>query len=228
LLAIFLVSPLAFPMVEAQNQVNVDPSDVFRIPALDGSINFAVNGTYETATLQDNTWVFTNLRLNGSVALPNFKCATENTDLTIYYCRNFTSRITLRYFAEGDGRQTFDLGLGSKAAKYGGGDWVVSASGNTFWSAGDKWHVNPDGSVTVNRVSGNVSVSHWYYMEAADTSDQPFYQAHSVAIGTVIAVFLTMVTATICMRTKEKTIQKDDNQPRRPKFWFKRKEQVEK
>ena len=55
-----------FPNMQAQTIVTFSPADKFDIPVLDGAVSFAVNGSYSKATFENNTWIFTDLQLNGS------------------------------------------------------------------------------------------------------------------------------------------------------------------
>ncbi len=198
--------------LEAQTTVNFSPEDKFSIPEYNGAISFAVNGSYTTATLQDNVWTFTDLHLNGSPSLAILKISTENSNLTIlsYRIRNGTYLIpneSLRYSIIGEGKASVNFGL-SNAGQYSGADWYVSKAGRNstiFLSLGHDYVLGNDGTLTIYSVTGNVSVTHEFlngYL--GNTSNLPFYQQHSVIIA-VALVFVITVAVVIVIGLKNKT-----------------------
>lgn len=66
ILMIVLVFPYIYPNAQAQTVTTFTPADKFSIPAYNGVISFAVNGSYSEATLDNDTWTFNSLTLNGS------------------------------------------------------------------------------------------------------------------------------------------------------------------
>ena len=60
---VILLSPLTYPPAHAAATTNFSSTDTFAIPENNSTIAFAYNGSYETATLVNSTWVFTNLQL---------------------------------------------------------------------------------------------------------------------------------------------------------------------
>ena len=63
---IVMLSPWTYLSVHAASTTNFLPTDTFAIPENNSTIAFAYNGSYETATLENSTWVFTNLQLTPS------------------------------------------------------------------------------------------------------------------------------------------------------------------
>ena len=61
-----MLSPWTYLSVHAASTTNFLPTDTFAIPENNSTIAFAYNGSYETATLVNSTWVFTNLQLTPS------------------------------------------------------------------------------------------------------------------------------------------------------------------
>jgi len=193
------VSPSLVSSVEAQNRTSFSTSDVFMIPALNGSIRFALNGSYSSAVLENNTWVFNDLALNTSRSLGNLRVSVQDSDITIFsfYSSNNISatRQSVRYNAQGEGRQVFDLGV--EGATHHSEWWVTTGGPNTvFLAQGREWHLSPDNIVTVNRQTGNISVAH-YNFNAQSYGSLPFEERHSVLIGTLAVVAVTAIAASM-------------------------------
>ncbi|MGA3290998.1 MAG: hypothetical protein ABSD42_12250 [Candidatus Bathyarchaeia archaeon] len=213
IIVIIIIFPLSCSNAQAQTNIAFNPVDQFSIPAYNGSISFAVNGTYFTATFENNSWTFTNLLLTGSAPLENFEVSTQNSNLTIL--SYLTSNITgfqieqLRYVVEGRGKQIVNLGLGPEESGlspiY---EWSVVVNGKTFLSEGADWSVSNDGTMTINGESGNVSLVHFNFSDfgsSASNSNLPFYQQHSVVIGIATTVAVVVVIAVgIKVKNKEK------------------------
>ena len=107
-LAIVLIVALTFfPKFSntlAQTDTTFTSSDKFRIPELKGSIRFNVNGNYTSATLQNNTWVFTDLKLANSPIVRTLKISVENSNITVYSYRTFPQfgrSTSIRFNVEG-------------------------------------------------------------------------------------------------------------------------------
>jgi hypothetical protein len=191
---------LGFFSAQAQAFISFTPKDAFIIPENNSTINFATDGTYSEATLQNGTWNFMNLQLNNpdnNSGLANFKASAQDSSVTIASCQNFigtvTAGIRLRYSVVGYGTQVFNFGVILK-----GGEWTVSFNGD-FVTENVGWRSSPDGTVTVTGATANVSIS--YYIVPSelggnmDTSNQTFYQKHSVAIVTAVSVALVFILA---------------------------------
>ena len=199
--------------LQAQTNAMFSPTDKFSIPAYNGAISFAVNGSYSTASLQGNVWTFTDLLLNGSPSLATLKISTENSNLTIlsYRTRNGTVQIpdeTLRYRIVGEGRVTINLGF-SNPGQYGGSDWYVSKAGRNstiFLSLGHDYSLGKDGTLIVYDVTGNISVTHDFlngYL--GNNANLPFYLQHSVIIAVTLVLVIT-VSLVVVIKLKTKKI----------------------
>jgi len=70
-------------LAQAQTVTEFTPENQFPIPANNGTINFAVNGTYAQAKQENNSWIFSELKLfTSSEALPYIQIAIQNCTLT--------------------------------------------------------------------------------------------------------------------------------------------------
>jgi len=194
-LMIGLVLPWACHIAVAQSDVNFTPTDSFDIPASNGAISFAVNGTYSQASLINGIWNFANLRLDYSHPLENLEVSAQNSKITIRSYWRFNTTLgtaLLRYRVEGQGKQTFNIGLDPKR-----GEWSVVFD-EVYMGEGDGWSMSPDGTLTITGATSNVTV--WYYgfpgsIIGDGSSNQPFYEQHSVAGATAVAVAITLAFA---------------------------------
>jgi len=184
---------LSCPNTLAQTSTAFVPADKFDIPANNGAINFAVNGSYSTATFEGSTWTFTNLLINGSEPLQNLEISTENSNVTIF---SYHTRILdfpsdqLRYFVQGRGQQIINIGVGLQGES--NVDWVVS-SNRSFISNG--WTVSHNGTVTLTGLTGNISITYFGFTNQLTNSNLPFYEQHSVAIAVAVLFAVTVAVA---------------------------------
>jgi hypothetical protein len=183
-------------------------SDVFLVPELNGSIRFAYNGSYSSAVLENNTWVFNDLMLNNTRVLGNLRVSIKDSDITVfsfYSSSNISAtRQSVRYNAQGVGSQVFDLGVYD--ATHHSEWWVtVSVPSTVFLAQGREWHLSPDNIVTVKGQTGNISVSH-YDFNAQSYNSLPFMERHSVLIVTLAVVVVTAIAASIVsVKVRRKT-----------------------
>jgi hypothetical protein len=209
-----LIIPLNYHYVSAQTSTAFSPQNTFNIPALNGSVSFGVNGSYSTATLLNNTWAFTNLRLNYSQLLRNFSISTQDSNITINSYRTNSASVLARtqqlsYTVRGQGQQTINLGLSQRQTVLSRASWYVTFNNlvngtnfgrSTFLLEGQRWHFQPDGSLFINGTSGRVTVN---YDPSANTH-LPFWQQHSVAIATAVAlVIVVAIIVVIKVKSKE-------------------------
>jgi hypothetical protein len=186
--------------VQAQNTTVFSSSDRFSIPQLNGTICFAYNGSYSSASLVNDTWVFKDLAINTSRRLGDLNVSVQNSNITIYsfYSSDAISatRQYIRYFAEGAGRQVFNLGVNGTTHP---SEWwvTINAPNSVFLAQGREWQLLPDNTVIVDGQTGNVSVSHFNFNVGPDYSNVPFVERHSVLIVTVAAVAVTVVVASV-------------------------------
>jgi hypothetical protein len=197
------------PTAQAEN--TFIPTDKFTTPSQNSTISFAVSGTYSNATLKNGVWSFTDLRLNGSQPLDKLEVSTQNSNITIFshlsydYLRKIS---VLTYFAEGQGTQTLNIGIG--AGKEQGGiniEWSVIVN-DAFIAQGDRWNITPEGTLTITGLSGNVTILYFSLGEEESNENLPFIQQHSIAILTSCIVIATITTAVIIHRLQKSKTQK--------------------
>jgi len=200
---ILLVLPILCPDAKAQDATTFTRQDKFSIPEFNGSISFALNGSYSSATLENGTWNFKDLSLNSSQPLGNLKISVENSNMTVWSFRSFLfsgRSAQLRYNVQGIGNQTINLGLNSTQPTH-PIEWSVTVPSVTvpntvFLAEGDHWNLLPDNSVVVSGLTGNVSVTH-YGFNIPNTSNLPFYEQHSVIITTLALLAVIVGVALI-------------------------------
>ena len=144
-----------------------------------------------------------NLRLNNSQPLGNLTVSTENSNMTILLYRSYyllnRNAATLRYYAQGVGNQTVNLGLNFTQPTQ-PSEWSLSVPGGVFLAEGNNWKLLPNDSVVVSGLTGNVTVMHFGSFVPTD-SNLPFYQRHSIAIITAV-VLSTLVAIAVAVRVK--------------------------
>jgi len=206
--------------VHGQSITSFTPADKFDIPVYNGSIRFGVNGTYETATLENGVWSFADLRLNTtqSFVTVNLKISSKNSIVTIMSCQIYNSSFAgepaevarLRCSVVGEGTQVFDLGLDPK-----GGDWNVIHNG-VYIGKNNGWSLSPDGVLELEGLTGNVSLYYYGFPSSfvgeADDFDQSFLNRHSVVIiaSLVLVVIVVLAVALRPKRKKLKPIELDE------------------
>ena len=185
--------------VQAQTVTSFTTEDHYAIPEKNGTISFSVSGSYTQATLESGTWVFKDLHLNnaGSVGtLESFKASAQDCDVVISSCQKLNSTnavVRLRYNVTGAGVQKFKFGLNLT-----GGNWIV-AFNTDFPAENDGWSISPDGTLTVTGATANVSISYYVFPPGfggnTDTSNQSFFQQHSVSIAIAVSLAVAVVFA---------------------------------
>jgi hypothetical protein len=185
----------AIPSIQAQNTTSFLPTDNFSIPQLGGSINFAVNGSYRSAVLENNTWVFRGLALNSSQTRGTLYISVENSNVTITDFRtNFGLGRSqyIRYTVEGQGVQRINLGINQTTNV---ADWMVTLN-RQFLNEGEGWQLRRGTTIVVSGQIGNVTVVH-YNWDIVNDSNLPFHEQHSVALTVVAVLIGTVLAATI-------------------------------
>jgi hypothetical protein len=198
------------PSVNAQAETNFNTEDRFSIPETNGTLSFALNGSYTSATLENDTWIFKNLKLNSqnltflglnaTQGLDELKFSTQNSNVTVWTCFsvNYTLPVVLlSYYAEGVGNQTVNLGL--NASQPSSSEWSVIVSDSVFLPEGDDWRLLPDSSLLVWGRTGNVTVAHFGF--TGEYKNLSFFLQHYVGIFT--AVFLAaVISVSLLIRAK--------------------------
>jgi hypothetical protein len=202
--------------VQAQ-RVTFTSKDVFDIPAVDGTIRFSVTGSYASANLENDTWIFTDLLLNGSRVSGTLKFSAKNCNVVIH---SFTPSIrssgggdgstvvrgsgSIRYTADDVGEQVVNIGFDPSSPSH-PSEWSVIDQDSVFFSEGRTWKLLPDDTLVICGVSGTLRVVRYNFGSLVD--DRAFYLRHSVAISTAIIVALTVTFATIIkLKTTKKRL----------------------
>jgi hypothetical protein len=185
-----LLYPALFS-VQAQTATAFTPADKFFIPQNNGSVDFAVNGSYSSATLTDGMWVFTDLRLNNSDSLGTLKVSALNSNMTIIDYGAFNSSLfgrllAITYYAEGAGQQIIDMGLNSTMADP--TMWSVIVNDGVFLAKDKGWTFSPDNSFVVTGQTGVVRIVRFAYSNPQSDGNQTFIEQHSVIIATGIVL----------------------------------------
>ena len=202
-ISLVLIFPYISPTISAQTAVAFTSTDQFSIPQKNGSINFAVNGSYSSATMENNAWFFRDLRLRNSQTLGNLTVSVENSNMTIYSYRGSTfigAGGTLRCLIQGQGRQTVNLGLNTTQPTH-ASEWYITLPGpdrNTiFLAENEGWVLLPDNTVVITGITGNLSITHYSGFSVPDNSNLPFYEQHSIIIITAALVAVTAAIAVV-------------------------------
>jgi hypothetical protein len=209
IVVIVCIFALSFADVHAQTAVSFNAGNQFPIPEYNGSVSFALNGTYASATFENNTWTFTNIIIPHFQLIKNFEISTQNSNLTIlslttsnntFQGVNYQSA-RFRYEVEGQGKQIFNLGVGvGESGTYQSQQWSVSVNGKSLAEGSNGWTISHSGTMTVNGASGNVTINFINFSNFGGSipkSNLPFYQQHSVAIAVSVAVALVVVVAVV-------------------------------
>ena len=190
--------------VQAQ-RTTFTSQDVFDIPAVDGTIRFSVNGSYTSANLENDTWIFTDLLLNGSRVSGTLKFSAKNCNVVIH---SFTPPVrssddggsvirgtgSIRYTVDAVGEQMVNIGFDPSRPSH-PSEWSVIDQNSVFFSEGQVWKLLSDDTIVIRGVSGTLRVVRYNFGFLVD--DRPFYLRHSVSISTAIIVALTVTFATI-------------------------------
>jgi hypothetical protein len=195
-------------LVSAKSNTILKPTDQFAIPYYNSNISFTINGTYDQASLENNSWNFVNLQLSNSQQIHNLTVSAQNCNVTILYYRTSNTTFvstSLRYTIEGQGKQIFNFKVAQN-----GGLWSVNFNG-TVKGENDGWNVSPNQTITVTGAPSNSNVSLTYFLFSnslggnGSDSSLPFYQRHSVIIGATIALAITAGLAmAVSLATKKK------------------------
>jgi len=199
-LAFALVILLPVRIAWAQSSITFQAKDNFAIPALNGNINFDLNGTYSAASLENTTWIFTNLQNNDSLSPLELRVSVQDCNVTIASCRTYNATVpitSLRYIVEGQGIQSFKL-----APIQRGGEWSVIFN-RTFVGEDEGWTLSSDGVLTVTRApSGcNITLTYFFFPDSlggnGNNPNLPFYEKHSAIISTGVVVAAALSAAAL-------------------------------
>jgi hypothetical protein len=154
--------------------------------------------------LQDGTWIFEDLSLNGSRVIGTLKVSAENSDITVFTYRARSilgSTESIRYFAQGQGKQTFDLGVNATGQTHPDEWWVLNNAASIANRQG--WSLAQGNVVVVEGLVGNVSITHFGFY-SIPTGTGNFFVDHSIAL--IVAVAL-LVTIGVCLIVRFKVMK---------------------
>jgi hypothetical protein len=137
-------------------------TNYFAIPEYNSRINFAGEGSYQSADLRNSTWYFGSLYVNDSIN-GDLAVSAQNCSLTITHFDSafLNSNGWLNYTVEGFGNQTFNLTpwfpFGTSIYA-----WYVNIDG-VYKAQSDGWTLSDDNAwVTVESATSNASI---YFQE---------------------------------------------------------------
>lgn len=204
------------PITQAKTEIRFTPAEKFSIPDLKGVIGFGTNGSYSEAKLENNSWIFKDLKLDKTQiisdlgfdyveSIGDLKFSTEDSNVTIlaYLSINYSFPVEiLSYSVEGQGKQTakFSLDLSSQSEV---SEWSVIVPDNIFLSEGQGWNFMYDGTIVVTSTADNVTIAHFDFMNSVD-SNVFFFLQHSIALLTaIILVIVVLAAIVIKVRTRK-------------------------
>jgi hypothetical protein len=156
----------------AQDATNFTPATQFTIPASNGTITFATSGSYETASLNNNTWNFVGFALNttgGLTLLPGlgnneFSVSAINCNITIIgptYLNGLPPVPGwLNYTIVGVGTQAFNMYYERNMYFNEHGviaEWTVYIDGVNR-AQNDGWTITSDGWLNITGATNSVSI----------------------------------------------------------------------
>ena len=182
---------------QAQTAASFTHDTPFSIPDCNGTIYFAVNGSYAQAKLENSTWVFSDLQLTNAPPVASLRVCTKNCNITIITFSGFiTSQNSgaLRYNVTSPGIQTFNFGLSpafSLNPKY--HDLIVGidsdlTQNNNYNPEGSGWAFAEDGTITVTGATADAFIFYRDYSSQFVNDNLPFYQSHPVLIASLVLV----------------------------------------
>ena len=165
--------------------------DVFRIPEQNSSINFAFNGTYVYANLQNNIWRFQNLLENGQ----------KNPNIPTWYlsitARNCAITITdyhsniISYTVAGVGNQSFDNNYNKLDSRKFNNHTVI-IDGISRSQNDNYWTLSEDGWLTVFGAKSNVTLIYEYI----STEEPPPKSGLTIDNPGLFSVIMGFITST--------------------------------
>jgi hypothetical protein len=216
---IFVVGLISInPFAYADSDIQFTPETPFSIPNSNGTIYFAINGTYSRALLENNTWIFSDLQLSNLQTLKTFNVSVQNCSMTIILSEGLTGYYKqaqpglVQYNVTGPGIQVFNFGLNPSfglSSKY--RDLMVFFTTNLFTNGsdiraiGDGWQVASDGTITIAGVTKNATIIYVDYSPVFNDTTLPFYQNHSVTITAVILSIAMMIIGIMIKIKDQKT-----------------------
>ena len=222
-----VVTILTTPLIQAQTAENdvrpLSPADKFAIPNYNGSISFATGGSYENATLYNDTWHFAGLALNsytlnlsargappggmvtGRDVLPylydggSFSVSAKDCNVTVTGYEPLTHHSTysgwLNYTVTGIGEQIFDLNFPGKAFY-----WNITIDGE-MKIQNKSWTQSNNNLIKVTGARNNVCI---HYDSIQTPRDGPQTVPFWLPITTAAIVVTLLIVVIIFLKRKNR------------------------
>jgi hypothetical protein len=199
-------------ITSAQTSTAFTTDTPFSIPAYNATVFFVQGGTYDQASLLNDTWFFKGLSFSDTVTLKSFSVSAHDCNVTLYFSGIFRGYLRaqdsglLQYNVTGPGVQRFNFGLSLNFAanqKY--RDLMVRFSSEFFTNSsevarmGEGWQLASDGTITVMGAVTGASIFYVDYSNMYNDTTQPFYVQHAVTLGAV-AVMLAIAVVGVVLR----------------------------
>ncbi|MCJ7713511.1 hypothetical protein MUO66_03520 [Candidatus Bathyarchaeota archaeon] len=207
-LLIILVFQLPFFDALAQNEIVFYSSDKFEITEHNSTINFSSEGSYEMASLNNSVWKFVNFQLNDGFRLDTFSVSAIDSNVSILSMQAFDDGLGafLSYTVVGVGEQTFNFGIDAV-----GGTWSVTLD-DVFVAENSGWRILPDNTLSITGIASNVTLLYFVFPDFfggnVDSSDNSFFEQHSVSILMTVIVIIVIVMAIALRYVNQKTSNK--------------------
>jgi hypothetical protein len=194
---------------QAQNIHAFTPDSAFIIPERNGTVYFAVNGTYSEAQMENNSWVFRNLQLTNSPFMRFLSVSTENCNVTI---SSFAGIITtqnsgaIHYNVTAAGTQTFNFGLNPAFAENPKSHLITVRFNQSqypdYHPQGEGWTLSRDGTITVTHAMNDTYIIYRDFSSQLPDEELPFYQNHLVLVVALASVgALVLIGAVVKLKT---------------------------
>lgn len=208
---LFLIIQLAFffvLLVGAQTEISFTSKEKFEIPSNNCSINFATNGSYRTANLQDGFWIFEDLSFPTAIGSEklNIKVSASDCNLTIFpfqiayypYGEAILKWVIMRYTVSTQGIQIINLGFDAKNGQL---DVIIDGE---FIGRNLGWSLSTDGTFTITEATENVTL--WYIGYPELKTKVNFLDEHYVLIGSGFFISSIVVFSVFITQRKRKLI----------------------
>jgi hypothetical protein len=177
---ILLMVSFSLPLAIAQTG-SISPTDTFPISTLNSKIQFAVEVSYTSATLEGNTWYFNGLHASGKGGYPingHLHISANNCTVCIAYLQAWAQPEIgavglqwIKYRVTGSGTQTLDthdlFPDSTKWTKY-----TVIVNGK-LQEMGDTWNLSDTQLLTINTLEPSSTVELSVYHESLNSSTAP-------------------------------------------------------
>jgi hypothetical protein len=195
--------------------IEFTPTDNFPIPEQNATINFAFNGTFTSATLQNGTWTFRNLQishpqtalgldLTNAQPVGDLKFSAKDCNVTIWAYLTFYYTLpvnSLMYYVKGLGSQTVNLGLNYTRSDP--SEWSIITGDNVFLAAEQGWKLLPDNTLIMQDILGNVTIAHFQLDAFAGSAVFALQHFVSILTGMVLGA-VVVVPVVIKIRAKRR------------------------